>query len=83
MPRYFFDTLVGDGCDPDPEGLDLADDAAAIGMAWISLWEELAGVVRPAQCRLSVVVRDEARRPIYEVMVGGNPLQHPETRLAP
>ena len=65
MPRYFFDTRDNEQFIPDEDGLELSGDEAARGEASSAL-ATMARDVLPAAGRrsLSVVVRDEAKRPV-------------------
>jgi len=71
LPRYFFDTHEGGSRDCDPEGLELVDEQAARRMAWTCLAEALADMRESPRAPIMIVVSDELRRPIYEIVAGG------------
>lgn len=72
LPKYFFDTLESGNRDRDPEGLDLADERSARRMAWTCLAEVLADLREPPKAPIVIVVSDDLRRPIYEVVARGD-----------
>jgi hypothetical protein len=75
MPKFYFDTIEKDRTGLDPDGLELADEAAARRMAWTCLTEVLADMRSPVEADLAflIIVRDEQRTPIFQVAAQGGP----------
>ena len=71
VPKFFFDTLEGSRRDCDSEGLELVDERSARRMAWTCLAEVLADMREPPDAPIVILVSDHLRRPIYEVVAGG------------
>ena len=70
MPRYFFETDDGDVFDDDPEGLELADDAAARTAALQALPDMARDRIFEGDRRTFIsTVRDEAGIIIYSAVM--------------
>lgn len=59
MPRYFFDTSIGESRSPDETGLEYPDVPTAVREARRSLPELVAEALRRQAQRCAVTIRDE------------------------
>lgn len=83
MPLYYFDTIEGEALGRDPEGVELADETAARRMAWTSLSEVLADFRCTPERPLVILVSDDRRRPLYEVVAYGRGVDPDLDRVRP